>query len=101
MEISRFESNLVSDILVVFHMVACILTNITRNRKYLCFPHILHVLTFLAELVVDKAMELKYIGGVFGGNIKPTPFLCLILKMLQIQPEKDIVVEFITQSDFK
>ncbi|NXN80187.1 PR38A factor, partial [Bombycilla garrulus] len=54
-----------------------------------------------AELVVDKAMELKYVGGVYGGNIKPTPFLCLTLKMLQIQPEKDIVVEFIKNEDFK
>lgn len=54
-----------------------------------------------AELLVDKAMELKYIGGVYGGNVKPTPFLCLLLKMLQIQPEKDIVVEFIRQEDFK
>ncbi|KAM5148524.1 pre-mRNA-splicing factor 38A [Mantella aurantiaca] len=54
-----------------------------------------------AELVVDKAMELKFIGGVYGGNIKPTPFLCLTLKMLQIQPEKDIIVEFIKNEDFK
>ncbi|TRY59215.1 hypothetical protein DNTS_014613 [Danionella cerebrum] len=54
-----------------------------------------------AELVVDKAMELKFVGGVFGGNVKPTPFLCLTLKMLQIQPEKDIIVEFIKNEDFK
>ncbi|NXK57732.1 PR38A factor, partial [Sylvietta virens] len=54
-----------------------------------------------AELLVDKAMELKYVGGVYGGNIKPTPFLCLMLKMLQIQPEKDIIVEFIKNKDFK
>ncbi|CAD6241677.1 GSCOCG00009336001-RA-CDS [Cotesia congregata] len=54
-----------------------------------------------AELLVDKAMELRYLGGVFGGNIKPTPFLCLILKMLQIQPEKDIIVEFIKNEEFK
>ncbi|OCT85018.1 pre-mRNA-splicing factor 38A-like isoform X1 [Xenopus laevis] len=54
-----------------------------------------------AELMVDKAMELKYVGGVYGGNIKPTPFLCLTLKMLQIQPEKDIIVEFIKNEDFK
>uniref|UniRef100_UPI00398E45E1 pre-mRNA-splicing factor 38A n=1 Tax=Pristiophorus japonicus TaxID=55135 RepID=UPI00398E45E1 len=54
-----------------------------------------------AELVVDKAMELKFIGGVYGGNIKPSPFLCLTLKMLQIQPEKDIIVEFIKNEDFK
>lgn len=67
---------------------------------------LLRTFTFLvcfstAELVVDKAMELKYVGGVFGGNIKPTPFLCLALKMLQIQPEKDIIVEFIKNEDFK
>ncbi|EFN86636.1 pre-mRNA-splicing factor 38 [Harpegnathos saltator] len=54
-----------------------------------------------AELLVDKAMELRYIGGVYGGNVKPTPFLCLILKMLQIQPEKDIIVEFIKNEEFK
>ena len=46
-------------------------------------------------------MELKFVGGVFGGNIKPTPFICLVLKMLQIQPEKDIVIEFIKNEDFK
>ena len=33
--------------------------------------------------------------------IRPSPFICLILKMLQIQPEKDIVVEFIKNEDFK
>lgn len=54
-----------------------------------------------AELLVDKAMELRFIGGVYGGNIKPTQFLCLTLKMLQIQPEKDIVVEFIKNEEFK
>lgn len=54
-----------------------------------------------AELMVDKAMELRYIGGVYGGNVKPSPFLCLLLKMLQIQPDKDIVIEFIKNEDFK
>lgn len=54
-----------------------------------------------AELLVDKAMGLEYVGGTFGGNIKPTPFLCLVLKMLQIQPEKEIVVEFIKNDDYK
>lgn len=54
-----------------------------------------------AETLVDKAMELDHLGGTFGGNRKPTPFLCLILKMLQIQPEKEIVVEFIKNDDYK
>ncbi|CAI5491233.1 unnamed protein product, partial [Closterium sp. Naga37s-1] len=46
-------------------------------------------------------MDLDHFGGTFGGNRKPTPFMCLILKMLQIQPEKEIVVEFIKNSDYK
>lgn len=54
-----------------------------------------------AELLVDKAMELKAVGGCYGGNIKPSPFICLLLKMLQIQPEKDIIIEFIRNEDFK
>ncbi|XP_010517506.1 PREDICTED: pre-mRNA-splicing factor 38 [Camelina sativa] len=54
-----------------------------------------------AETLVDKAMELDHLGGTFGGSRKPTPFLCLILKMLQIQPEKEIVVEFIKNDDYK
>uniref|UniRef100_A0A2K6L9D7 Pre-mRNA-splicing factor 38B n=1 Tax=Rhinopithecus bieti TaxID=61621 RepID=A0A2K6L9D7_RHIBE len=52
----------------------------------------------MAEFTVDKAMELMFVGGVYGGNIKPTPFLCLILKMLQ---EEAALVEFIKNEDFK
>ncbi|ETN71939.1 WD domain, G-beta repeat protein [Necator americanus] len=54
-----------------------------------------------ADLVVDRALELRYIGGIYAGNVKPTPFLCLSLKMLQIQPEKDIIIEFIQQEQSK
>uniref|UniRef100_A0A914ELX8 Pre-mRNA-splicing factor 38 n=2 Tax=Acrobeloides nanus TaxID=290746 RepID=A0A914ELX8_9BILA len=54
-----------------------------------------------AELIVDKGMELRYIGGIYAGNIKPTPFLCLILKMLQLQPDKEIAIEFIRQEEYK
>lgn len=50
---------------------------------------------------MDKAKELDHIGGTFGGNRKPTPFMCLVLKMLQIQPEKAIVLEFIKNELFK
>ncbi|XP_037122660.1 pre-mRNA-splicing factor 38A [Syngnathus acus] len=74
---------------------------IIRTRIYECKYWKEECFGLTAELVVDKAMELKYVGGVFGGNIKPTPFLCLVLKLLQIQPEKDIIVEFIKNEDFK
>lgn len=54
-----------------------------------------------AETLVDKAMELDHFGGTYGGNRKATPFMCLMMKMLQIQPEKEIVVEFIKNEDYK
>jgi len=54
-----------------------------------------------SEELVDKAVALKCVGGTYGGTRKPTAFMCLILKMLQIQPEKDIIVEFISQEDYK
>ncbi|KAJ1383466.1 Pre-mRNA-splicing factor 38 [Sesbania bispinosa] len=54
-----------------------------------------------AETLVDKAMEIDHLGGTYGGNRKPTPFMCLVMKMLQIQPEKEIVIEFIKNEDYK
>ena len=53
------------------------------------------------ELLVDKAVDLRYVGGTYGGNIKTSPFICLVLKMLQVQPEPEIVDEFISQDYFK
>jgi pre-mRNA-splicing factor 38A len=54
-----------------------------------------------AERIVDKAVELRYVGGMFGQPQKPSEFICLLLKMLQIQPEKEIILEFIRNDEFK
>ncbi|KIJ51898.1 hypothetical protein M422DRAFT_74170 [Sphaerobolus stellatus SS14] len=59
-----------------------------------------HCFALTAETIIDKAIELKYIGGVYGNN-KPTEFICLILKLLQIQPEKEILVEYLLVDEFK
>jgi hypothetical protein len=53
-----------------------------------------------AESLIDQAIELKSIGGVYG-NQRPTHFLCLLLKLLQIQPEKEILVEYLQAEEFK
>lgn len=60
-----------------------------------------HCFGLNAETLIDKAVKLEYIGGTYSHNTKPTPFICLVLKMLQIQPDKDVVVEFIKQEDYK
>jgi pre-mRNA-splicing factor 38A len=54
-----------------------------------------------AETVIERAVDLKAAGGTYGGGRKPSDFLCLILKMLQIQPSKEVVIEYIKNEDFK
>ena len=53
-----------------------------------------------AETLIDKTLELQSIGGVYG-NQKPTEFISLLLKLLQIQPEKEILVEYLRAEEFK
>ena len=51
--------------------------------------------------VLEKATLLKCYGASFGGNSQPTKFLCLILKLLQIQPPADLIDTFLDTDDFK
>lgn len=48
----------------------------------------------------DRAVEMTYVGGTYGQQ-KPTPFICLCLKLLQLMPEREIVLEYLHQPDFK
>jgi len=48
----------------------------------------------------DRAAAMTYIGGTYGQQ-KPSPFLCLAMKLLQLMPERDIVLEYLHQTDFK
>lgn len=54
-----------------------------------------------AERIVDKAVDIRFVGGMYGEPQKPTEFICLLLKMLQIQPDKEIIMEYIKNDDFK
>ena len=51
--------------------------------------------------LVEEASKLTEFGGNFGGNVMPTHFLCLLLKMLQLQPEHNIVIAYIEQTTSK
>ncbi|KAH9868096.1 hypothetical protein IAQ61_007403 [Plenodomus lingam] len=48
-----------------------------------------------AATLCDRAAELKFIGGTTGITGKPTPFLCLAFKLLQLVPEKAIILEYL------
>ncbi|RPB24355.1 PRP38-domain-containing protein [Terfezia boudieri ATCC MYA-4762] len=53
-----------------------------------------------AATLSDRAVELTYIGGQYGDQ-KPTPFLCLVFKLLQLMPEREIVLQYLHDTDFK
>ncbi|KAI9595664.1 PRP38 family-domain-containing protein [Syncephalis fuscata] len=73
---------------------------IIRSRIYDSLYWKEHCFALTAETIIDKAVDLEYIGGQYA-NTRPTEFLCLTLKLLQIQPEKDIILEYLNNEDFK
>ena len=78
-----------------------LIEKIMRNRIYESTYWKEQCFGLTTETLVDKAIDLQYFGGTFGGNQQPTPFLCLLLKMLQLQPEVEIVQEFIQNEEYK
>ena len=54
-----------------------------------------------AATLLDRAVELTFIGGTYGVAQKPTPFLCLAFKLLQLTPDKEIIRFYLEQGEFK
>ncbi|KAK2748931.1 hypothetical protein FQN57_007214 [Myotisia sp. PD_48] len=52
-----------------------------------------------AATLCDRAVQLSYIGGTYGVGQKPTPFLCLAFKLLQLAPEKEVILEYLNFHD--
>lgn len=78
-----------------------LIDKIIRMKIWGCVYWKEHCFGLNSETLVDKALELKYVGGTYGGHGKPTKFLCLVLKMLQIQPDKAIILEFLKAKEYK
>ncbi|PWY90837.1 PRP38-domain-containing protein [Aspergillus heteromorphus CBS 117.55] len=52
-----------------------------------------------AATLCDRAVELTSIGGVYGVAEKPSPFLCLAFKLLQLSPDRDVILEYLNFTD--
>lgn len=50
-----------------------------------------------AATLLDRAVELTFVGGTYGVAQKPSPFLCLAFKMLQLLPEREVVEFYLRQ----
>ena len=77
---------------------AALVDEATRNRitnslywKESCFG--LNTATLL-----DRAVEVTYLGGTYGVAMKPTPFLCLAFKLLTLVPDEEIVLEYLNNA---
>jgi pre-mRNA-splicing factor 38A len=80
-----------------------LLETILRNKIYNTMYWKQKCFALTSETLIDRAVELKYIGGTFGVMKNPTDFMCLILKLLQIQPAEEIINEFLSEdyADYK
>jgi pre-mRNA-splicing factor 38A len=71
-----------------------------RARVYECTYWKEQCFALTAASLIDNALKLKYVGGTYG-NLRPTEFMCLALKLLQIQPQKEIILEYLKAEEFK
>ncbi|GAA6014516.1 hypothetical protein JCM8202_001566 [Rhodotorula sphaerocarpa] len=53
-----------------------------------------------AASLIDRAVELQAVGGTYA-NTRPTEFICLVLKLLQLQPPREIILEYLRAEEFK
>eukprot|EP00127_Corallochytrium_limacisporum_P004140 Clim_evm85s157 gene=Clim_evmTU85s157 len=54
-----------------------------------------------AATLCDRAVELDCYGGVWNATGAPTAFLCLLERLIQLEPELGIIEEYIRQAEFK
>ncbi len=74
---------------------------ILRNRVFNCYYWKDKCFGLTSETIIDKALELKYIGGMNHSSNQPTDFICLFIKMLQLNPSEEIVDEYLSDPDLK
>jgi pre-mRNA-splicing factor 38A len=78
-----------------------LIEKLTRERIYSSRFWREHCFGVSVEDLVVLAANLTHVGGLYGHARTPTPFVCLLLKLLQLGPERDVLAEFFAQSHFK
>ena len=78
-----------------------LIEKITRERIYASLYWKEKCFGLTAETLLDRALELSSAGSTFGAQQRPTEFLCLLLKMLQVQPSESIILTYIEAEEHK
>jgi pre-mRNA-splicing factor 38A len=51
-----------------------------------------------AETILDRSREIDSLGITYGGSSRPTHFVCLLLKLLQIRPDLTVLKAYLDHS---
>lgn len=78
-----------------------LIEKITRERIYASLYWKEQCFGLTAETVLDRALELDSVGGCYGAQQKPSEFLCLLLKLLQLQPSEAILQAYLEAEEHK
>lgn len=80
-----------------------LLETILRNKIYNTIYWKQKCFALTSETIIDRALELKCVGGIYGPMKSPSEFISLVLKLLQIQPSEEIINEFLSEdySEYK
>ena len=74
---------------------------ILRDRVHESLFWTEHCFALTALTLCDKGAALDRWGGYEGGWSRPTPFVCLAVKLLELRPRRDVLDAMIAQPHFK
>ena len=75
-----------------------LLPQIVRERVYASRYWKEYCFGLDAETILDKVKDIECVGFCYGGFNTPSPFLCLLVKLLQISPDFGIIQAYLTHS---
>lgn len=73
---------------------------IVRERVFDSLFWKLHCFNVNAATILDRCVEIRCVGA-FESTGRPFPFVCLLVKLIQILPPRDIIEFYINQQEFK
>ena len=79
------------------NMIEQIVRNKVYNSSYWkekCFA-------LTSETIIDNALELEYIGGIISTTNQPSDFICLLVKLIQLNPSEEIIDEYLSIPEYK
>lgn len=77
-----------------------LIEKILRERVFDSLYYKLHCFNTNVAMLLDRMVELTCVGGIDTAG-KPFPFVCLLVKLIQLFPEREVIEFMIHQQEFK